>query len=59
MEAERKQKELERELERQKAAAAQASLVQDNSQTVQNVNNKIEKTRPSADSNKDSLKKKE
>ena len=59
MEAERKQRELERELERQKAAAAQASLVQDNSQTVQNVNNKIEKTRPSADSNKDSLKKTE
>lgn len=59
MEAERKQKELERELERQKAAAAQASLVQDNSQTVQNVNNKIEKTRPSANSNKDSLKQKE
>ena len=59
MEAERKQRELERELERQKAAAAQASLVQDNSQTVQNVNNKIEKTRPSADSNKDSLKQKE
>ena len=59
MEAERKQRELERELERQKAAAAQASLVQDNSQTVQNVNNKIEKTRPSANSNKDSLKQKE
>ena len=58
-EAEKNQRKLERELERQKAAAAQASLVQDNSQTVQNVNNKIEKTRPSADSNKDSLKKKE
>lgn len=57
--AEIDQKKLERELERQKAAAAQASLVQDNSQTVQNVNNKIEKTRPSANSNKDSLKQKE
>ena len=59
MEAEREQRKLERELERQKAAAAQASVVQDNSQTVQNVNNKIEKTRPSANSNKDSLKQKE
>lgn len=57
--AEIDQKKLERELERQKAAAAQASLVQDNSQTIQKVDNHIKKERPSASSNKDSLKQKE